>query len=656
MGKAFLVPDLLIQKTASLETGSVTKNAKAKAVDGAKFDAIFQKLLNPSKSKEAKESALSLIDRLNNQFSLKNIKDKLDLTIEQKDGETKDSEVSILDQINIQLKIEMDSDKTEEKITQFISHPEKDMITGNEKASLEAGDQQLISLPKESLSISKDGKIQINEDQLPASLKSLIEKAGSIEIKINHTPNEKEPSVKIDNQSILKNSEDKVPKQEEIQFPVKSDNPKPEMKEAKISKENIHSVLVSDNKPYNVETEQKTTHAKITPNKENEMSTPQKSIFEAKKELQKSLVHEGKITPTNTFENKIAKLEKEIQEKLDKPTIEGKESKITEKPSGENTKNNSHDKEQDQPSLKKQIISMMDKRQSEPEVNQKGKDTNPKFLNSLSKADDSETKNVNKETNSRINQSTIKSEESTTRHSDQNQKSSDKNPEKSMEGTKQQFKQQMERTIIENWSESQTASTSSKPVSAEANSSASHQTSQSGTSTQTTSMSQGSSETTQTSMSKSFSEQIAKLQESVNQQIVKSVQGSVGSERSHIRLQLEPQHLGKVHIQMKIENGMLTAQLTAIKTQTRTMLEQNLNQLKTSFEDQGIKVDRLVVTRETSESRSQDQGKDEAHDRSSRSKQDAGGRSGNQQGESNRRQYNPHFNWQDILNEKTYLA
>lgn len=655
MGKAFLLPDILIQKTASLETGSVMKNSKAIPENGVKFGIIFQKLLNPSKSKEAKESALPLINRLNNQIAVKDIKGKLNFTIEKKDGETKDLDVSILDQIDVQLKIETNKDETEGKITQFIPLPEKDMVAGNEKASVEEGDQQFISLPKESLSISKDEKIQINEDQLPAFLKSLIEKADSIEIKINHTPNENEPSVKIENRLSLKNAEEKISKQEENQFPVKSENPKFEIDEIKLSKENTNSAFVKENL-FHAESDRKTTSGEITQNKEKESLIPQNSIIEAKKDVQKTIIHEERITPTNTFEKKIAMLEKEIQEKLDKPTIESKELKFVEKPSGENAKHNFNDKEQDQPSLKKQIISMMDKKQTESVVNQKGKDANPKNLNSLSKADDSETKHVNKESNSKINQSTIKSEEPTTKNSEQSQKSSDKNPEKSMEGTKQQFKQQMERTIIENWSESQTASANSKPVSGEANSLASQQTSQSSSASQTTSMSQASSETTQTSMSKSFSEQIAKLQETVNQQIVKSVQGSIGSERSHIRLQLEPQHLGKVHIQMKIENGMLTAHLTAMKTQTRTMLEQNLNQLKTSFEDQGIKVDRLVVTRETSESRSQDQGKDEAHDRSSRPKQDAGGRSGNQQGGSNKRQNHPHFNWQYILNEKNYYA
>lgn len=165
-------------------------------------------------------------------------------------------------------------------------------------------------------------------------------------------------------------------------------------------------------------------------------------------------------------------------------------------------------------------------------------------------------------------------------------------------------------------------------------------------------------QTPQASMSKFYAEQAAKMQEITSQQIVRSVQGSIGSGRSHISLKLMPETLGQIQIQMTIKNGALTAQIVAQKQTTQAVIEQSLNHLKTAFDDAGIRVDRLSVGKETTDTRLQDQGKDQSGgDRSSRQRSETGSQPGGQQsgnGNRNGRQQTTPF-WSDRMKTSDYF-
>ncbi len=164
-------------------------------------------------------------------------------------------------------------------------------------------------------------------------------------------------------------------------------------------------------------------------------------------------------------------------------------------------------------------------------------------------------------------------------------------------------------------------------------------------------------QTPQASMAKFYSEQAAKMQEATSQQIVKSVQGSLGSGRSHISLKLMPETLGRIHIQMTIKNGTLSAQIIANKQTTQAVIEQSLSQLRTTFEDGGIRVDRLVVSKESIDAKPQDQGKDQSGwDRSSRQRPDSGGQPGRHNGQNGKSSKNYQPFWSDRLTASDYFS
>jgi len=189
--------------------------------------------------------------------------------------------------------------------------------------------------------------------------------------------------------------------------------------------------------------------------------------------------------------------------------------------------------------------------------------------------------------------------------------------EQKAETTREQIKQHFERVILENWNDSQIAAAPPKPAAAlEAPAANQAQTAQSAPAhtAQAASAAAPAAEAAAPSMAKEYAEQIAKMQDAASQQIVRAVQGSMGSERSHIRLQLEPESLGRVHIQLKMESGALTAHIMAMKPETRAMLEQNISFLRTAFDDQGIKVERLVVAKEDANGRHEN-AREEDHSR-----------------------------------------
>lgn len=104
-------------------------------------------------------------------------------------------------------------------------------------------------------------------------------------------------------------------------------------------------------------------------------------------------------------------------------------------------------------------------------------------------------------------------------------------------------------------------------------------------------------------------------QDAAAQQIVKGVQSSLGSERSHISIHLQPESLGKVDIQLKMENGMMTAHIVAEKESTQAMLEKNATVLKTALEEKNIQIDKLHIGKDASEYRQSQQEQSRSNER-----------------------------------------
>jgi flagellar hook-length control protein FliK len=154
-----------------------------------------------------------------------------------------------------------------------------------------------------------------------------------------------------------------------------------------------------------------------------------------------------------------------------------------------------------------------------------------------------------------------------------------------------------------------------------------------------------------------YAEKVAEIQDAAAKQIVRGVQGSIGSERSHITMRLVPETLGRIHIQMTMDNGALTAQITAQKESTQVLLQQSVNSLRSAFEEQGIKVDRLVVNKDTLDLKQQDQGRhEEAQERSAKNRSSYEQRSGQNGQNNNGKQSKPQFSlWSDRMKTSDYF-
>ncbi len=87
----------------------------------------------------------------------------------------------------------------------------------------------------------------------------------------------------------------------------------------------------------------------------------------------------------------------------------------------------------------------------------------------------------------------------------------------------------------------------------------------------------------------------------VVEQVVRGVSGSISEGRSHVTIRLNPPDLGTVNVKLVLENGTLTARITAEQSATRSLLDQHSHALRQSLTDHGIKVDQVVVTREPAE-------------------------------------------------------
>lgn len=66
-------------------------------------------------------------------------------------------------------------------------------------------------------------------------------------------------------------------------------------------------------------------------------------------------------------------------------------------------------------------------------------------------------------------------------------------------------------------------------------------------------------------------------------------------ELAEMKIQLKPDFLGKLHLNVSVENGVVTAKFNAESHQVKAIIEANLNTLRDALSEQGVKVDQLVV-------------------------------------------------------------
>lgn len=85
----------------------------------------------------------------------------------------------------------------------------------------------------------------------------------------------------------------------------------------------------------------------------------------------------------------------------------------------------------------------------------------------------------------------------------------------------------------------------------------------------------------------------------IMRQIMDYIKVSVKPDSSDLEMQLHPQSLGTLHIQMAAKNGVVTANFITENETVKAALESQMVQLKENFTEQGIKVEAIEVTVQT---------------------------------------------------------
>lgn len=80
------------------------------------------------------------------------------------------------------------------------------------------------------------------------------------------------------------------------------------------------------------------------------------------------------------------------------------------------------------------------------------------------------------------------------------------------------------------------------------------------------------------------------------EQIVQKSQVVREQQKTTIEIQLKPEHLGKLEIVLKVENGVLQGEIKVLDSFVRQTIEADLANLKQSLADQGLKLGQLTVS------------------------------------------------------------
>jgi flagellar hook-length control protein FliK len=89
--------------------------------------------------------------------------------------------------------------------------------------------------------------------------------------------------------------------------------------------------------------------------------------------------------------------------------------------------------------------------------------------------------------------------------------------------------------------------------------------------------------------------------ESIVKQIQNQIKVSVNVDTTKMEFQLNPEHLGKLTIQIASKDGIVSAQITAQNLAVKEVLESQIVQLRDNMNNQGLKVDAVEVTVESHE-------------------------------------------------------
>lgn len=84
-------------------------------------------------------------------------------------------------------------------------------------------------------------------------------------------------------------------------------------------------------------------------------------------------------------------------------------------------------------------------------------------------------------------------------------------------------------------------------------------------------------------------------QDNVLDQIVKKVELDLKSGQTEMRMQLKPENLGEVQMKVVIEDGKLNAHFLTSTATAKEALEANVQQLKQSLQEQGVKVEKIAI-------------------------------------------------------------
>ena len=94
-----------------------------------------------------------------------------------------------------------------------------------------------------------------------------------------------------------------------------------------------------------------------------------------------------------------------------------------------------------------------------------------------------------------------------------------------------------------------------------------------------------------------ITEDISRVKEAdIVNQVIDSVKLMASRELTSMKVMLNPEHLGSVHITVTARNGIVSAQIAAQNEQVKTALENQMVTLREQFESQGLKVDAVEIT------------------------------------------------------------
>lgn len=82
----------------------------------------------------------------------------------------------------------------------------------------------------------------------------------------------------------------------------------------------------------------------------------------------------------------------------------------------------------------------------------------------------------------------------------------------------------------------------------------------------------------------------------VIEQIVKKAEVIVNDGRQEMRMQLEPENLGKLTLKLAVEKGLITAKFVAESYEVKQVIESNLNELRDMLQEKGLDVQNFSVS------------------------------------------------------------